>query len=197
MIYSALDKKIFRKYFTITAKMGPWYILDGSSRVEAFMMSFLIAQAISQAAISQPATSHIVAQVWIPPYGQMSQPSLNTPPGQWADPAQTEQLQSPPSSSESNGGAGHDLWLMNGDTQVLTGQFYANESIFGVCDVDCNDLDINLYDTSGALISSDTLTDNVPIVIAPYEGIFNVEVIMTSCTHSSGCAAQVDSDYGF
>jgi hypothetical protein len=164
--------------------------------VEKSMMSFLIAQAISQTAISQTAISQTLAQVWIPPAGQTYQPSLNVPPGQWADPAQTEQPQSPLSSPEANGAA-HALWLMNGDTYVLTGQFYANETIFGVCDDDCNDLDINLYDLTGTLISSDTLTDDLPVVVAPYEGTFNVEVIMTSCTHQSGCEAQVDSDYGF
>jgi hypothetical protein len=126
----------------------------------------------------------------------MYQPSLNTPPGQWADPGQTTEPQSPAYSPAASGST-HDLWLMDDDTYVLTGQFYGNESIFGVCDIDCNDLDINLYDTNGSLVSSDTLIDNVPIVVAPYEGIFNVEVIMTSCTHPSGCAAQIDSDYGF
>jgi hypothetical protein len=110
--------------------------------------------------------------------------------------APTEQPQSESYIPETNSTA-HDLWLMNGSTQVLTGQFYANETIFGVCDGDCSDLDINLYDSNGALVSSDTLLDALPIVTAPYDGIFNVEVIMTTCTHSSGCQAQVDSDYGF
>jgi hypothetical protein len=91
----------------------------------------------------------------------------------------------------------HDLWLNHGDSYTLTGQFYANETIFGVCDVDCSDLDINLYDSTGSLVSSDTLTDDTPVVVAPYNGVYSVEVIMTSCSHVSGCAAQVDSAHGF
>ncbi len=93
--------------------------------------------------------------------------------------------------------AAHDVWLNQGGKQLLTGQFYANERIYGTCDSDCRDLDLNLYSTDGTLVSGDVLTDDFPIVVAPYNGTFTVEVIMHNCNHSSGCAAQIDSEYGF
>jgi hypothetical protein len=110
----------------------------------------------------------------------------------------------PQQTTPSNGNSGsstrlppHDVWLYQGGKQILTGQFYRNERIFGTCDVDCRDLDLKLYSTDGRLVAEDVLTDDFPVIVAPYDGIFTVEVVMHNCSHSAGCAAQIDSDYGF
>ena len=91
----------------------------------------------------------------------------------------------------------HSLWLLDGAVQRLDGFFLAGEAIYGECDRDCADLDINLYDSSGRLVDSDTLSDAQPVVVAPYEGNFVVEVVMHECTYPSGCSTSIDSEHGF
>ena len=93
--------------------------------------------------------------------------------------------------------ANHELWLYDGDSTTLSGYFLEGERIYGDCDEDCYDLDLHLYSTSGSLVDSDIELDSYPIVSAPYDGYFEVEVSMPSCDHGSGCAASVNSDYGF
>ncbi|MEL6136265.1 MAG: hypothetical protein AAFR42_02475 [Cyanobacteria bacterium J06628_6] len=90
-----------------------------------------------------------------------------------------------------------DLWLYNGQTATVEGYFAAGEAIYGSCDGDCYDLDLFLYNGAGQLVYQDTELDSVPVVVAPYEGTFFVEVSMPNCSHSQGCAAWVSSDYGF
>mgnify|MGYP005851515895 CR=1 FL=1 len=90
-----------------------------------------------------------------------------------------------------------DLWLYNGGSETVQGYFYAGERIYGWCDQDCYDMDLFLYDVNGNLLTQDTAVDPNPVVYAPYEGNFYVEVTMPNCSHSSGCAAWVDSDAGF
>ncbi len=89
------------------------------------------------------------------------------------------------------------LWLYNGNVETISGYFLAGEVIEGWCDQDCYDLDLVLLDTSGRVVSEDRLTDSIPIVTAPYTGDFRIRVIMHNCSHSAGCAAWVDSTYGF
>ncbi|MGY2766913.1 hypothetical protein [Thermostichus sp. MS-CIW-26] len=89
------------------------------------------------------------------------------------------------------------LWLLNGQSTVVTGYFYRGENIWAQCDQDCFDVDLVLYDASGQVVAADELLDDFPIVQAPYEGNFSVKVIMASCLHPSGCAVIVDSDYSF
>jgi hypothetical protein len=50
---------------------------------------------------------------------------------------------------------------------------------------------------SGRVVAADTLLDDFPIVQAPYEGNFAIQVIMARCLHPLGCAVIVDSDYSF
>jgi hypothetical protein len=53
-----------------------------------------------------------------------------------------------------------------------------------VCDRDCSDLDIRVYDGSGALIVEDTSTTSQPNVgvIPTTGGNFNVQVHMYACS---------------
>jgi len=66
-------------------------------------------------------------------------------------------------------------------TQMGVGYEYR---IVGVCDRDCADLDIRLFDGNGALIVEDTSTSSQPVVgvIPTSSGMFNVQVHMYACT---------------
>ena len=89
------------------------------------------------------------------------------------------------------------LWLQDGEVTTVSGYFYAGESIYGECDQDCFDLDLFLYDANGALVAEDSLPDYFPVVTAPYEGYYTVDVYVYDCSHRSGCAVALESDYGF
>lgn len=56
--------------------------------------------------------------------------------------------------------------------------------IIGVCDNDCGDLDLILYDENNVLISQDQSTDATPVVaVAPqWSGPFTVQAVMYNCT---------------
>ncbi|MEZ5994804.1 MAG: toll/interleukin-1 receptor domain-containing protein [Hyphomonadaceae bacterium] len=56
--------------------------------------------------------------------------------------------------------------------------------IIGVCDQDCGDLDLILYDQANNVVSQDQLTDATPIVsVAPqYSGAYTVQAVMHNCT---------------
>mgnify|MGYP001802628317 CR=1 FL=1 len=66
---------------------------------------------------------------------------------------------------------------------LLSGNSY---TILGVCDEDCGDMDLKLYDENGNLIDSDTIYDDTPVVnVTPnWSGRFQVKVTMPSCTNS-------------
>ncbi|MBN8607912.1 MAG: toll/interleukin-1 receptor domain-containing protein [Caulobacterales bacterium] len=56
--------------------------------------------------------------------------------------------------------------------------------IIGVCDSDCGDLDLILYDQNNNVISQDNMQDATPIVaVAPqWTGPFTVQAVMHNCT---------------
>ncbi|MFC1628154.1 pre-peptidase C-terminal domain-containing protein [Gemmatimonadota bacterium] len=58
--------------------------------------------------------------------------------------------------------------------------------ILGVCDSDCDDLDLTLYDPKGNKVTEDVAVDDYPLLsITPAEsGTYQVEVYMVSCTVS-------------
>ncbi|MCX7356889.1 MAG: toll/interleukin-1 receptor domain-containing protein [Alphaproteobacteria bacterium] len=66
-------------------------------------------------------------------------------------------------------------------TQMNVGYEY---QIVGVCDRDCSDLDIRLFDGNGGLIIEDTSTSSQPNVgvIPSTSGTFNIQVNMYACT---------------
>jgi hypothetical protein len=57
-------------------------------------------------------------------------------------------------------------------------------TIIGVCDLDCDDLDLFAYDENGNLVDEDIETDDIPILsITPrWTGEFRIRVDMYSCT---------------
>jgi len=89
------------------------------------------------------------------------------------------------------------LWLYDGQSTNVQGYFVSGEAIYATCDGDCYDLDLFLFDSAGRLVAQDVELDSAPVVFAPYEGNFTIEVSMPNCTHSQGCAAWVASDYSF
>ncbi|MEL6602582.1 MAG: hypothetical protein AAFP20_05075 [Cyanobacteria bacterium J06614_10] len=89
------------------------------------------------------------------------------------------------------------IWLRDNETTTITGYFLQGEDVYASCDQDCMDLDLFLYNEMGVLVDSDEAVDSFPIVTAPYEGTFSVQVSMPSCTHAAGCGATVSSDFGF
>ncbi|MEL7333039.1 MAG: hypothetical protein AAFN12_12375 [Cyanobacteria bacterium J06560_2] len=89
------------------------------------------------------------------------------------------------------------VWLDDNGQTTVTGYFVQGENIYADCDEDCMDLDLYLYTEMGVLVDSDEAVDSYPIITAPYEGTFSIQVTMPSCTHSAGCSASISSDYGF
>jgi len=57
-------------------------------------------------------------------------------------------------------------------------------SFLGVCDEDCSDIDLRLFDPDGNEVDSDVGTDDWPIVkVTPsMSGKYQVKVIMASCS---------------
>ena len=88
-------------------------------------------------------------------------------------------------------------WLSSGEGVTYEGYLFADENVYSACDDNCFDLDLYLYDAvSGDLVASDTLLDAYPIVTAPYEGDFFIEVFMVDCD-AGACETWTDSDVGF
>ncbi|MGF1569552.1 MAG: hypothetical protein ACFCVD_16040 [Nodosilinea sp.] len=90
------------------------------------------------------------------------------------------------------------LWLYSGESATVEGYLTAGEAVYGSCDEDCMDMDLFLFDANtGDLVYEDSAVDSAPVVVAPWEGNFVMQVTMPNCTHPDGCAAWVSSDYGF
>jgi hypothetical protein len=83
-------------------------------------------------------------------------------------------------------------WLASGEMVTHDTYLVAGEGISGWCDDGCYDLDLFLYDAaSGELVTADTMLDAVPSLVAPYDGAFFVEVVMSDCGYDA-CAAWTD-----
>jgi hypothetical protein len=76
--------------------------------------------------------------------------------------------------------------LAQGQTWNVPAQLYQGYDyrVLGVCDRDCADLDLVLYDSNGRQISQDTTTSNHPVVaVQPgYNDNFTIQVQMYNCT---------------
>ena len=59
-------------------------------------------------------------------------------------------------------------------------------SFVGVCDNDCRDLDLELYDENGNLIDKDVQNDDMPeVIVRPKStGTFKLKVVMENCSES-------------
>lgn len=66
---------------------------------------------------------------------------------------------------------------------LRSGKSYA---VVGVCDEDCSDIDLKIYDDNQNLIDTDSGTDDYPMVqVSPtWSGEFSVEVRMYDCSAS-------------
>lgn len=89
------------------------------------------------------------------------------------------------------------VWLEEDESTMVTGYFMEGEVISAECDMDCTDIDMYLYTELGVLVDSDVEYDDYPVLIAPYEGEFSIEVTMPSCSHPAGCSAYISSEFGF
>jgi hypothetical protein len=89
------------------------------------------------------------------------------------------------------------IWIKDNGSTVVTGYLLQGEDVQGLCDEDCNDMDLILYNEMGVMVDSDHEIDASPIVTAPYEGTFAIEISVPSCTHMVGCEVSVSSSEGF
>ena len=79
-----------------------------------------------------------------------------------------------------------DLHDDENDSFTLTLHAGTKYALVGVCDNDCKDLDLVLYDADGDQVDSDIQNDDVPIVqVTPSETQrYRVKVIMANCQTS-------------
>lgn len=99
------------------------------------------------------------------------------------------QLQTVGSASEGRGfHMDHDIYMGRLDDDAITNltvNLDAGKSyeIWGVCDQDCSDIDMVLYDDNDNEIDSDLLTDDKPLVeVTPrHTGGFRIKVTMANC----------------
>lgn len=65
--------------------------------------------------------------------------------------------------------------------------------IYGVCDDDCSDLDINVYDAKGNLVATDEEDDDVPAITVKVTKTadYTIEVAMAACDNDP-CYYAVD-----
>jgi hypothetical protein len=80
----------------------------------------------------------------------------------------------------------HEGALDDGASERVALPLGAGAEIFlvGICDADCGDLDLTLYDPGGSQLDSDEELDDVPIVSAApaRAGRYSVRVEMAGCT---------------
>jgi hypothetical protein len=59
-------------------------------------------------------------------------------------------------------------------------------AIIGVCDDDCRDIDLQLYDDNGNLVASDVERDDLPIlkIVPRWSARFTIRVSMSRCANS-------------
>jgi hypothetical protein len=76
--------------------------------------------------------------------------------------------------------------LREGGDRSFTLHFRAGHEymVIGVCDVDCDDLDLVLADDTGEMVDLDYELDDVPIVLTDVQrdGSYTVTVSMASCS---------------
>jgi hypothetical protein len=85
----------------------------------------------------------------------------------------------------------HDTYtgsLGNQENESLTLSLRAGTdyAIIGVCDEDCTDIDLRLFDEDGDEIDSDLETDDNPVVqVSPRSsGKYRIKVVMATCSTS-------------
>ncbi len=82
--------------------------------------------------------------------------------------------------------------LKNGESTTLEVTLNLDRSyrLVGVCDQQCADMDMKLYNSGGALVDEDTSTDDIPLVdVSPrVSGSYTMKVTMADCSNATyGC----------
>ena len=82
--------------------------------------------------------------------------------------------------------------LKNGESTSLDVTLNLDRSyrLVGVCDQQCSDMDMKLYNSGGALVDEDTSTDDIPLVdVSPRaSGSYTMKVTMADCSNAGyGC----------
>ncbi len=93
--------------------------------------------------------------------------------------------------------------LSTDESSMMTGYLYEGESVYAICDEDCSDINLYLYNEDGSAVYDeygnavlDVATDAFPVVTAPYEGTYRIEAYMSACS-TSVCSISISSDNGF
>jgi hypothetical protein len=91
------------------------------------------------------------------------------------------------------GGSLDEGSTVNYSFQLVAGRSY---TILGVCDNDCSDLDITMYDPQGNEVAEDVLTDDKPVAshTARRTGRYRATISMASC--STGACFYAVAAYG-
>jgi hypothetical protein len=91
------------------------------------------------------------------------------------------------------GGSLDEGATINYSFQLVAGRSY---TILGVCDNDCSDLDITMYDPPGNEVAQDVLTDDKPVAshTARRSGRYRATISMASC--STGACFYAVAAYG-
>jgi hypothetical protein len=91
------------------------------------------------------------------------------------------------------GGSLDEGGTVNYSFQLVAGRSY---TILGVCDNDCSDLDITMYDPQGNEVAQDVLTDDKPVAshTARRSGRYRATISMASC--STGACFYAVAAYG-
>jgi hypothetical protein len=71
----------------------------------------------------------------------------------------------------------------SGDHTLTVSTAGATYGVLGVCDQDCSDVDLTVYDRAGTVVARDLLTDDYPVVkwSAAYSGEYRLRVSMAAC----------------
>ncbi len=81
--------------------------------------------------------------------------------------------------------------LEDGDDKYITLQLYDNVEYIAVavCDEDCSDIDLVLYDEDDRQIARDISTDDIPVIagVPDYDGEYYLEAQMVDC-YARTCA---------
>lgn len=74
----------------------------------------------------------------------------------------------------------------NTSAQLVVGYDYR---LIGVCDQNCTDLDLALYDQNGTIVAQDQSADAHPVVggVPAYTGGFTIQAHMFACNAPQGC----------
>ena len=84
-------------------------------------------------------------------------------------------------------------WMNTGESFRTEVYLFQDEPIAGTCSNDCYDVDLTLYEISAKrIVAKDHGNTTTPMVNAPYEGSFVLQVGMENCARSGGCRTWIE-----